>query len=551
MNSNRLRILRISFALVAIGAPHGHTADAAGTATGSTAGTLGLVSTAIPSPSPRQARPKRTLADGRTLIANELKVTLTETAARRLSLDAAGNPQPVDSADLLTLHSAIVAVEGRHLCSRSWLKGEPLPEHLRRTDGLIPRIARNFSAILVAGADVVEVRAELRRHPDVERVDFNEVLNPHSIPNDPLYTNQWAPAITGLETAWDVPGQGRIRVAVIDTGVQLSHPEFAGRIVFQEGYADFDSGEAPASGDRFDHGTHVAGIIAAERNNWLGVAGYSNDIDLMVLNCATWDSDENEWRISDSDDAMDDAVANGAHIINCSFAFSDSIEDEVEAAYDASVLVVHAAGNDSWRLHEHWESRSIALFTVTATMLSGSPATDVFDTNYSNFGPGMDIAAPGTAIYSTVPGNGYGYMQGTSMAAPQVSGAAALLMSMNPLRIGDESARHLLIRMAEDKGAPGYDEEYGWGVLRLRRSTLQACRNATAFVSSASLNPEGGNYDWPWRSITAALDNVPDGATLILNGGVFDVPVYTYPAITITKPCTLSAIPDRPVLIGD
>jgi subtilisin family serine protease len=501
--------------------------------------------------SPRAARPRRTLADGRKLIANELKVTLTEAAARMLSLDDAGNPQPVDSVALVALHPAIVAVEGRHLCSRSWLDGEPLPEHLRPTDAVIPRIARNFSAILAAGVDVVEVRAELQRHPHVERVDFNEVLSLHSIPNDPLYTNQWAPAITGLETAWDVPGQGRIRVAVIDTGAQLSHFEFAGRIVFQEGYADLDSGEAPGSGSSFDHGTHVAGIIAAERNNWLGVAGYSNDIDLMVLNCATWDSDENEWKISDSDDAMDDAVANGAHIINCSFSFSESIEDEVNAAYDANVLVVHAAGNDSWRLNEHWESGSIALFTVTATMASGTPATDVFDASYSNFGPGMDIAAPGTSIYSTVPGNGYGYMQGTSMAAPQVSGAAALLMSLNPLRIGDESVRHLLTRMAEDKGAPGYDEQYGWGVLRLRRSTLQACRDATAFVSSASLNPEGGNYDWPWRSIPAALNNVPNGATLILNGGVFDVPVYTYPAITITKPCTLSAIPDRPVLIGN
>jgi subtilisin family serine protease len=549
MNNSMFRILTAGLALTL--AQTVHFANAAA-AEDSPAATPSLAIPAAVAPrSPRAARPHRTLADGRKLIANELKVTLTESAARQFSRDAQGASQPVDLADLLALHSAIAAVEGRHLCSRSWLNGEPLPEHLRRADDDIPRIARNFSAILAAGADVVEVRAELQQHPDVERVDFNEILDLHSIPNDPLYTNQWAPAITGLETAWDVPGQGRIRVAVIDTGAQLSHFEFAGRIVFHEGYADFDSGEAPGSGTSFDHGTHVAGIIAAERNNWLGVAGYSNDIDLMILNCATWNSASNRWSISDSDDAMDDAVANGAHIINCSFAFPDSIEDEVDAAYDASVLVVHSAGNDRWRLNEHWESGSIALFTVTATMSSGSPATDVFDASYSNFGPGMDIAAPGTTIYSTVPGNGYGYMQGTSMAAPQVSGAAALLMSMNPLRIGDESARHLLIRMAQDKGAPGYDEQYGWGVLRLRRSTLQACRNATAFVSSASLNPEGGNYDWPWRSLPAALNNVPNGATLILNGGVFDVPVYTYPAITITKPCTLSAIPDRPVVIGN
>jgi hypothetical protein len=137
------------------------------------------------------------------------------------------------------------------------------------------------------------------------------------------------------------------------------------------------------------------------------------------------------------------------------------------------------------------------------------------------------------------------------MAAPQVSGAAALIMSMNPTLIGDESTRHLLLRMAQDKGPPGYDEQYGFGVLRLRQSTLQACRDATAFVSSASTAPEGGNYDWPWRSLPAALTNVPNGATLILNGGTTDVPVYNYPPITITKPCTLSVIPDRPAVIGN
>src|SRR5690606_27269967 len=148
----------------------------------------------------------------------------------------------------------------------------------------------------------------------------------------PSYTQQWAPPITGLETAWDVPGRGRIRVAVIDTGIELAHPEFVGRIVFDEGYADFDDGNPPASGSGFDHGTHVAGIIGAARNNNQGVAGYSNDIDLMALNCAMWSSDGNEWRIGDADDAIDDAVANGAHIINCSFSFGDDLEDEVEGA---------------------------------------------------------------------------------------------------------------------------------------------------------------------------------------------------------------------------
>jgi len=503
-----------------------------------------------PARPPQRTLPKTTLPDGRTVLANELKVTLKEASARALALDVVGNRRPVNRADLRALHPQIQAIEGRHTCSRRWLNGEDIPPHLRKPDGSIPRIARNFSAVLLPGSDIAAVRSELQRNPDVERVDFKPVVHLDSVPNDTNYGRQWAPPIIGLETAWDVPGRGRIRVAVIDTGVQISHPEFAGRIVFDDGYADFDEGDPPASGRDFDHGTHVAGIIGAARNNNQGVAGFSNDIDLMVLNCATWSASSNRWRLSNTDDAMDDAVANGAHIINCSFSLGPDLEDEVEAAYDASVLVVNAAGNDSGNINGSWESISVALLTVTATMSNGPPATDVFDASYSNFGPGVDIAAPGTGIWSTVPGSSYGSMQGTSMATPQVSGAAALIMSMNPLLIGDESARHLLIRMAEDKGPAGWDQQYGFGALRLRQSTLQACRDATAFVSSASTAPEGGNYDWPWRSIPAALANVPNGATLILNGGVRDVPVYTYPAMRITKPCKLSAIPDRPVRIG-
>lgn len=516
-------------------------------------------------PAHPQELPKKTLTDGRQVIANELKITLKEGRARALSVNAAGKSRAVGRAALHALHPQISAIEGQHTCSRRWLNGEDLPVHLRKADGSIPRIARNFSVILRPGADVAVVRTELKKHPDVERVDFEVITKVDSTPDDTAYGLQWAPSITGLETAWDVPGRGRVRVAVVDTGVQMAHPEFMGRIVFDNGYADFDGGDAPTSGTRFDHGTHVAGIIAATRNNNQGVAGFSNDIDLMVLNCATWDSDANQWKIGKAGNAIDDAVANGARIINCSFGFSDDLEDEVESAYDANVLVVHAAGNDASSIAGHWESGSVALFTVTATMSSGSPATDLFDASYSNFGPGVDIAAPGTAIYSTVPTiapnrdcnnllspTGYGCKQGTSMAAPQVSGAAALIMSMNPLLIGDLSARHLLIRMAEDKGfVVGYDEQYGWGALRLRQPTLQACRDATAFVSSANAGLEGGNYDRPWRTLPAALANVPDGAILILNGGLTDVPAYTYPAITITKPCTLSAIPDRPVVIGN
>ena len=511
----------------------------------------------------RKERPKRTLPDGRRVVGDELRVTLKEGVAREKSRDARGMPQPVNRHALRALHPQIAEIDARHTTARKWLNGEDIPRHLQKADGSVPRIARNFIVILRPGADIAAVREDLRVNPDVERVDFKGINELHATPNDPDYGKQWAPPLIGLQNAWDIPGRGRIRVAVVDTGAQMAHPELAARIVWDDGFADFDNGEAPGSGSSFDHGTHVAGIIGAIRDNSLGVAGYSHDIDLLIMNCATWDSDKGAWAISDADDAIAESVANGAHVINCSFAFDDGVETAVEDAFDASVLVVHAAGNNSNTIDGHWEAGSIALLTVTATMASGSPATDVFDNSYSNFGPGVDFAAPGTSILSTVPttmaqsdcsGNpaslGLGCKQGTSMAAPQVSGAAAVVMSMNPTLIADESTRHLLIRMAEDKGSPGPDQQYGYGALRLRKSTLQACRDASTFVSSASTFPETGNYDRPWRTIPGALNNVPDGATLVLNGGVQDATVYRYAPVTITKPCTLSAIPDRPVIIG-
>lgn len=530
-----------------------------------------LAQTRAQLPKPQQKRPHQTLANGKQVVANELKITLRETAARTLSRDARGQAKPVAEGSLLALHPDITSIAARHTCSRCWLKGEEIPKHLLRADGKIPRIARNVNVILRAGADVTVVRTALQQHPDVERVDLKYLAEPDSIPNDAHYGRQWAPAITGLETAWEVPGRGPVRVAVIDTGVQIAHPDFVNRVVFQNGYADFDDGDAPGSGRGFDHGTHVAGIICATRNNNEGIAGYSNDITLMVLNCATWDEEDNVWKNGNTDDAVDDAVANGASVINCSFSFSEDIEDEVEDAYDAGVLVVHSAGNAAINIGGHWESGSIALFTISATMQDGmTPASDVFAASWgpgsgSNFGLGVDLAAPGTNIFSTVFTTtrqmscdgvsldplGYGCKQGTSMAAPQVSGAAALMMTMNPGGMFNHlGVRHLLIRMAEDKGTPGYDQLYGFGVLRLKKSTYQACRDATAFVSSASVTAATGAYDTPWRTLPDALNNVANGATLMLNGGTADVPVYNYPAITITKPCTLSAIPDRVVIIG-
>lgn len=200
-------------------------------------------------------------------------------------------------------------------------------------------------------------------------------------------------------------------------------------------------------------------------------------------------------------------------------------------------------------------------------IISATKSDDTFDNLYSNsnFGARVDLSAPGGLIYSTVPigsnptpdptygtfDSNYGTKSGTSMAAPMVSGAGAAVMSMNPNLIMDYDTKDILIRMATDLGAPGRDAQFGWGRLFLSAPMMQALRSADTFVSSEPyLIFEFGTYGTPWRSIPNALASVPDRAVLVLNGGHVLVPTYHYPAITITKPCTLTALPDRPVVIG-
>ena len=504
------------------------------------------------------------LPTGQPYIKDEIEFCLKADVASALSSTGLQRRR-VDVARIAALHPAVSAVIGNHLAAANWLRGEPLPAAIRAGGNELPAMARTLTALLVPGADAAEVVVALRKHPDVEWASLNTLEAPTYEPNDSQWSNQWAPRRILATNAWEIAqASTNLRVAVVDTGVDLTHPDLASRIVYQKGFAGNASGDAmrdARGGASIDHGTHVAGIVAAIRDNNLGIAGIAQ-LGIMAMGCAVWDG-TNQYLIGSETDAINDAIANGASVINCSFAqavpVSAAMQSALDSARNAGVIVVCAAGNDGTNI---LASPSSAGWTAhTWPIIVSNTQEGANDTLHpsSNYGSAITLAAPGTAILSTVTtnfqtpsaGGTYSLMTGTSMAAPHVAGAAGMVRSMNPTRITGTGVRDLLIRMAQDRGTPGFDTNCGFGMTQLPLSFLGALKAATTFAgTNSNIWLTDGSYELPYPTIPDAIRFTVAGGTVILNGGVSGI-TPSYPAQTISSPVTLNAFPDRPVTIGN
>jgi len=315
-------------------------------------------------------------------------------------------------------------------------------------------------------ADDVSVAEALEAYGSSSLIQFAEPnyrisLTDITIPDDSLFGSMWGLQNTGQTggtidadidavEAWSlITGGPAPIVAVIDSGIDYTHPDLAANIWVNageiggngidddgNGYIDDYHGYdfVNLDGDPMDdngHGTHVAGTIGAVRDNGLGVTGIAPNVQLMALKFL---DDEGSGYTSNAVRALDYAVANGAIVSNNSWGgggYSTALFNAISAARDAGHIVVAAAGNSGLNADITPQYPSgYDLDNVVSVA-----ATDHHDqlASFSNYGAAtVDLAAPGTSILSTTPGNSYSYYSGTSMATPHVAGAIALLASEHP-----------------------------------------------------------------------------------------------------------------------
>ncbi|HID26841.1 MAG TPA: peptidase S8 [Methanosarcinales archaeon] len=284
-----------------------------------------------------------------------------------------------------------------------------------------------------------------------------------STPNDTLFSNQWGMQMIGAPYAWNVTtGNPSVIVAVVDTGVDYTHEDLSANVNASLGW-DFVNNDANTMDDN-GHGTHVAGIVAAEMNNNKGVVGVAPNVTVMPVKVL---DAKGSGYSSDVADGIVWAVDHGAKIVSLSLGGGPAyvLENATQyAVFDKGALCIAAAGNDG-NSNPNYPAAYKWVIGVSAVCPDGNI------TYYSNYGDFVYLAAPGGSgfggsndILSTYLGNKYVYMAGTSMATPHVSGVAALFWSYNTSFTNKQIAR-FLISNADDKGSPGRDPYYGFGLV--------------------------------------------------------------------------------------
>ncbi|MCK4665429.1 S8 family serine peptidase [Candidatus Dependentiae bacterium] len=351
-----------------------------------------------------------------------------------------------------------------------------------------------------------DIASEYIKDPNVEYAHPNYLAKLYLTPNDPSFNFQWGLDKIKARKAWEVEtGSPSVIVAVIDTGVDWNHPDLAlniwtkssdpidgidnDRNGFIDDYRGWDFSDK--DNDPMDcngHGTHCSGIISAVTNNKIGVAGVCWNVKIMALKVFP------TAKVSVMSEAIRYASDNGANILSNSWGFDPGIpllpliKDAIDYAESMGCIVVFASGNDKV---------DSAVYPAAYDPVIAVVATNQHDKKapYSNYGLWVDISAPGgygnshpneEDIYSTLWDDTYGYMAGTSMACPFISGVAALILSKNP-NLSQNEVKGILYLSSDDLGIKGLDSQFGWGrvnAYNALRVEIQKQKNTT--ISSES-----------------------------------------------------------------
>ncbi len=287
------------------------------------------------------------------------------------------------------------------------------------------------------GTDIEKAGQELINLKEIEKIQPNYIDVIQEVPNDPYFGQLWGLERIEAPRVWDsVKGSNSITVAVIDSGIDYNHQDFSGRNIIK-GLNLVKGNNDPM--DDHGHGTHVAGTIGAVVNNNIGVSGVNWNVTLMAVKAMDKLGSGNRKVITEG---IRYAADNGAKVINLSIGTppgytapckNDPIyQAAIDYALDKGVVVVAAAGNAGIDAQNSSPGSCDGVITVGNSTISDTRASN------SNYGTRVNIAAPGTEIYSTRPGNTYGPRSGTSMAAPHVSGVVGLLLAAKPQLSNDQ-----------------------------------------------------------------------------------------------------------------
>lgn len=296
--------------------------------------------------------------------------------------------------------------------------------------------------------------------------------------NDFYAADQWSIPNMGVDLAWNISTGYGVTVAVVDTGVDIDHPDLVSSMsttgynaaTMEVGldYADDDSG----------HGTRVAGIIAADKDNEIGIAGIAPDITIVPIkvNYAGTSSIKASWAI----DGILFAIDQGVDVINLSYGsttYNALMEQVIDQAVAAGIVVVAAAGNSGTEKYYYPASYDNAISV-------GSIDEDSTISGFSTFNHQVDLSAPGADLPTTAMGNDYVNVNGTSFASPAVAASAALLLSVYP-DLTPAEVREKLQSTAIDAGETGLDKYYGHGIVNVYDALASD-------MATVSFNTDGG-----------------------------------------------------------